>query len=62
MNAGTIGVEILAAPSPPGKGEWLVVVVERAATGELVRDAVAVCPSKLAAQTVSEALRAYYRC
>jgi hypothetical protein len=55
-----IQVFCMQVPSPPGKGEYDVIVVSRDSGGDVVHNAIAVCPSKPVAQTVTAALAAYY--
>lgn len=56
MSRKVMQVYPIQAPTPPNKGEWFVVLVLRDSDGTVIHDAIAICSSKLNAQTVSEAL------
>jgi hypothetical protein len=56
-----IDVYEVQAPTPPAKGERQVVIVLQDMTGRVEHQVVAFSPSKSMAQTVRDALRAYYR-
>lgn len=52
----------IQAPTPPNKGEWFVVIVVRDGDGAVTHNAIAICSSKLDAQSVVEGLSLLYGC